>query len=160
VDRLSFTVVSNDLYQPTTAAIDRRSCRCRGVGVETERPDAAEYFGIVAGQRPGQRTRSTPDIEFWSSPVDLLIFFQAFPSTAFNGDLPDIAAAVEQWQTAPDVATLETAARAFQLTWAEQLPEIPILTRKDVWVAQKNVMGYAPFQSMLYPLYNDVYIAS
>ena len=47
-----------------------------------------------------------------------------------------------------------------QLAWAEQLPEIPILTRNDTWVHQSNVMGYTPLETMLYPFYNDVYIAS
>ena len=164
--KLSFTVTSNDLYQPTTAAIDQAIVpMLADVGVEMKLnvPDAAEYFGIVAAAGAPEKADTVDAWTFewlWSSPVDLLIYFQAFPSKAFNGDLPDIAAAVKQWQTAPDIATLEAAARAFQLAWAEQLPEIPILTRNDVWVAQKNVMGYAPFQSMLYPLYNDVYIAS
>ncbi len=164
--KLSFTVTSNDLYQPTTAAIDQAIVpMLADVGVEMKLnvPDAAEYFGIVAAAGAPEKADTVDAWTFewlWSSPVDLLIYFQAFPSKAFNGDLPDIAAAVEQWQTAPDIETLEAAARAFQLAWAEQLPEIPILTRNDVWVAQKNVMGYAPFQSMLYPLYNDVWIAS
>lgn len=164
--KLSFTVVSNDLYQPTTAAIDQAIVpMLADVGVEMKLnvPDAAEFFGIVAAAGAPEKADTVDAWTFewlWSSPVDLLIFFQAFPSTAFNGDLPDIAAAVKQWQTAPDIPTLESAARALQLAWAEQLPEIPILTRNDVWVAQKNVMGYAPFQSMLYPFYNDVYLQS
>ena len=96
----------------------------------------------------------------WSAPVDLLIFFQATPTKEYNGDLPEIAAAVKKWQTAPDVATLESAARDFQLAWAEKLPEIPILTTYNIWVHQKNVMGYTPLQTMLYPYYNDVWLAA
>ena len=42
----------------------------------------------------------------WSSPVDLLIFFHAYPSDAYNGSLPEIKAAVEAWQTAADDAGL------------------------------------------------------
>jgi len=164
--KLSFTVVSNDNYQPTTSAIDQAIVpMLADVGVEMKLniPDAAEFFGIVAAAAAPDKALSVDAWTFewlWSSPVDLLIFFQAFPSTAFNGDLPDIAAAVKKWQTAPDVATLEQAAREMQLAWAEQLPEIPILTRNDTWVHQTNVMGYTPLETMLYPLYNDVYIAS
>jgi peptide/nickel transport system substrate-binding protein len=164
--KLSFTIVSNDNYQPTTAAVDQAVVpMLADVGVEMKLnvPDAAEYFGIVAAAAAPEKALSIDAWGFewlWSSPVDLLIFFQAFPSTAFNGDLPDIAAAVKKWQTAPDEATLEAAARDFQLAWAEQLPEIPILTRNDTWVHQSSVMGYTPLETMLYPFYNDVYIAS
>jgi hypothetical protein len=35
---------------------------------------------------------------------------------------------------------------------------VPILTRNDVYAFHKKVMGYQPLQSMLYPLYNDVWI--
>ena len=55
---------------------------------------------------------------------------------------------------------LEEAAREMQLAWAELLPEIPILTTNNVWVHQSNVMNYAPLQTMLYPFYNDVWIAA
>lgn len=164
--KLSFTIVSNDQYQPTTAAIDQAIVpMLADVGVEMKLnvPDAAAYFGIVAAAAAPDKALSVDAWGFewlWSSPVDLLIFFQAFPSTAFNGDLPEIAAAVKKWQTAPDVGTLEAAAREMQLAWAEKLPEIPILTRNDTWVAQKNVMGYTPLQTMLYPFYNDVWIAA
>ena len=145
--KLSFTVTSNDLYQPTTAAIDQAIVpMLADVGVEMKLkvPDAAEYFGIVAAAGAPEKADTVDAWTFewlWSSPVDLLIYFQAFPSKAFNGDLPDIAAAVEKWQTAPDIETLEAAARAFQLAWAEQLPEIPILTRNDIWVAPEERDG-------------------
>jgi peptide/nickel transport system substrate-binding protein len=164
--KLSFTLTSNDNYQPTTAAVDQAIVPMLaevGVDMQLNVPDAAEYFGIVAAAAAPEEALSVDAWGFewlWSSPVDLLIFFQAFPSTAFNGDLPDIAAAATKWQTAPDEATLEEAAREFQLAWAEQLPEIPILTRNDTWVHQTTVMGYTPLETMLYPFYNDVYIAA
>lgn len=156
---LSFTLTSNDAYQPTTAGIDQAVVAMLadvGIEMKLDIPDAAQFFGIVAA---GADTLEAWNFEWlWASPVDLLIFFQAFPSTAWNGDLPDIAAAVAAWQEAPDEAALEEAARSMQLAWAEQLPEIPILTRNDVWVAHRNVMGYSPLQTMLYPFYNDVWI--
>jgi peptide/nickel transport system substrate-binding protein len=165
-EKLSFSLTSNSLYQPTTAAIDQAIVPMLaevGVEMKLNPPDAAEYFPLMLEQAKPENATKLDAWTFewlWSSPVDLLIYFQAFPTKAWNGDLPEIAAAVEQWQTAPDIPTLEAAARAFQLAWAEQLPEIPILTRNDVWVVSKNVMSYAPFQAMLYPLYNDVWLAA
>ena len=105
--KLSFTITSNDGDQPTTAADrsgDRRRC-CAEVGVEMKlrRPRRG---GVLRRSSPRQRRprsalgRRLGFEWLWSSPIDLLIFFQAFPSSAFNGDLPDIAAAVDDWQTA------------------------------------------------------------
>jgi peptide/nickel transport system substrate-binding protein len=164
--KLSFTLTSNDEYQPTTAAVDQAIIPMLadvGIEMKLDIPAAAEFFGVIAG--PGAEGHEL-DLDawsfewLWSSPVDLLIFFQAFPSKAWNGDLPDIAAAVKKWQEAPDEATLEQAAREFQLVWAEQLPQIPILTTNNVWVHHTSVMNYAPSQTMLYPFYNDVWIAA
>ena len=58
-----------------------------------------------------------------------------------------------------DEPTLEEASREMQLAWAELLPEIPVVTTNNIWVHQNNVMGYTPLQTMLYPLYNDVWLA-
>ena len=159
--KLSFTLTSNDQYQPTTAAIDQAIVPMLaevGVEMKLDIPDAAEFFGTVAN--PDNVLDAWNFEWLWSSPLDLLIFFQAFPRTSWNGDLPEIAAAVKKWQEAPDEATLEEAAREMQLAWAELLPEIPILTTNNVWVHNKNVMGYSPLQTMLYPFYNDVWLAT
>jgi len=45
-----------------------------------------------------------------------------------------------------------------QLIWAAKLPKIPIVTRNDIWVHSKKVHGWNPTQTMLYPLYNDVWV--
>lgn len=159
--KLSFANTSNDLYQPSTGQIDQAIIPMLAeVGIEMtlDVPDAAEYFGKVA---TGAETLDCWSFEWlWSSPVDVLIFLQAFPSKEWNGDLPEIAAAVTKWQTGADVDTLEEAAREMQLAWAEKLPEIPILTRNNVWVHRNTVMGYTPLESMLYPFYNDVWLAA
>ena len=109
-------------------------------------------------QQPRQPPASYGFEWLWSSPVDLLIFFHAYPSDAYNGSLPEIKAAVEAWQTAATDADLEAAAKQFQLAWAEQLPKISLLTTNNIWVAQNSVMGYTPLESNLYPLYNDVWL--
>jgi peptide/nickel transport system substrate-binding protein len=94
----------------------------------------------------------------WSGMVDVLVIFNAIPSPAANGDLPDMKAAFTAWQTAKDDAGLEAAARKVQLIWAEKLPKIPILTRNQVWVQKKGVHNFTPSQTMLYPFFNDVWI--
>jgi peptide/nickel transport system substrate-binding protein len=161
--KLSFVNTSNDLYQPSTGQIDQAIvAMLADVGIEMtlDVPDAAEYFGKVAAEGAAGNLDCWSFEWLWSSPVDVLIFLQAFPSTAWNGDIPEILAAVTKWQTAADVDVLEEAAREMQLAWAEKLPEIPILTRNNVWVHRNNVMGYTPLQSMLYPFYNDVWLAA
>jgi ABC-type transport system substrate-binding protein len=94
----------------------------------------------------------------WSSPVDVLVIFNVIPSPAYNGNLPDLLAAFTQWQTAKNPKQLEAAAKKAQLIWAEKLPKIPIVTRNDIWVHSKKVHGWNPTQTMLYPLYNDVWV--
>jgi peptide/nickel transport system substrate-binding protein len=146
--------------QPTTKQIDeavQAMLKKVGVDMQIKTPDEAAFFPAVTGKTP---PASWGFEWLWSSPVDLLIFFHAFPTDAYNGAIPEIKAAVTKWQTAPDNATLEQAARDFQLAWAEKLPKISLLTTNNVWVAQKKVMNYTPLQSMLYPMYNDVWLNS
>ena len=38
------------------------------------------------------------------------------------------------------------------------MTNIPIVTANGVWVHRTNVHGFVPSQTMLYPLYNDVWI--
>jgi ABC-type transport system substrate-binding protein len=94
----------------------------------------------------------------WSAPVDVLVIFNVIPTTAANGNLPDLKAAFDQWQTAKNNRQLKAAAYKAQLIWAQKLPKIPILTRNDIWVYNKKVHGWRPTQTMLYPLYNDVWV--
>jgi peptide/nickel transport system substrate-binding protein len=94
----------------------------------------------------------------WSSPVDVLVIFNVIPSPAYNGNLPDLLAAFTQWQTAKNPTQLEAAAKKAQLIWAQKLPKIPIVTRNDIWVHSNKVHGWNPTQTMLYPLYNDVWV--
>jgi peptide/nickel transport system substrate-binding protein len=95
----------------------------------------------------------------WSSPVDVLVIFNTIPTAAYNGQLPDLAAAFKSWQTSSTEAQLKKAAYEAQLIWAQKLPKIPLVTRNDIWVYNKKVHGWRPTQTMLYPLYNDVSLA-
>lgn len=94
----------------------------------------------------------------WSSPMDVLVIFNSIPSFEFNGDLPDLKQAFDEWQGAATDAELEAAARKAQLIWAEKLPLIPIVTGNVIWAHNKKVHGWLPTQTMLYPLYNDVWV--
>jgi peptide/nickel transport system substrate-binding protein len=93
----------------------------------------------------------------WSSPIDVLVIFATIPSKAYNGNFTDLQAAFDAWQSAANDTQLEAAARKAQLVWAEKLPKIPVVTPNIVWVHNKKVHGWRPNQSMLYPLYNDVW---
>ena len=93
----------------------------------------------------------------WSSPIDVLVIFATIPSKKYNGNMADLQAAFDAWQSAASDAQLEAAARKAQLIWAEKLPKIPVVTPNNIWVQNKKVHGWKPSQSMLYPLYNDVW---
>ena len=67
-----------------------------GIEMKLDIPDAAEFFGTVANPDADPPLDAWNFEWLWSSPMDLLIFFQAFPRTSWNGDLPDIAAAVKK----------------------------------------------------------------
>jgi peptide/nickel transport system substrate-binding protein len=94
----------------------------------------------------------------WSSPMDVLVIFNSIPSFEFNGNHADLKAAFDAWQTAANDEELEAAARQAQLIWAEKLPMIPIVTGNVIWAHNKKAHGWMPTQTMLYPLYNDVWV--
>jgi len=95
----------------------------------------------------------------WSSPMDVLIIFgKAIPSEAYNGNIAALNAAFDEWQSAATDAQLKAAAMQAQLIWAQQLPKIPVVTENAIYVNRKTVHGWQPSQTMLYPLYNDVWV--
>jgi peptide/nickel transport system substrate-binding protein len=159
--RLSYQSMNPGAALPTTRTIDEAIVPMLaevGVEMKLDIPQEADFWGRLADLK---NLPSAWSYEWlWSSPVDLLIYFSAYPTKAYNGDLSSINAAIKEWQQGPDEATLEQAARDLQLSWAEELPLIPILTRNAIWVHQKKVMGYQPLETMLYPFYNDVWIAA
>jgi peptide/nickel transport system substrate-binding protein len=156
-NKLSWTHIG-DAGQPDTAGIDvavAAMLQKIGMDMKVKALPAAQWGSTVTGKTP---PASWGFEWLWSSPMDLLVFFYAYPSDKYNGALPAIHAAVKAWQTAPSDAKLKAAAQAMQVAWAQFLPKVPIMTRNDVYAFNKKVMGYQPLQSMLYPLYNDVWI--
>jgi ABC-type transport system substrate-binding protein len=93
----------------------------------------------------------------WSSPIDVAEYFVAYdqPKTSI---IDDVYAAYNAWQTAATVDELKSAAYAYQVTFAKELPLIPIYTPNTTWVHTNNVVGWQPNQANLYPFYNDVWL--
>ncbi len=157
-NRLSWTHVS-DGGQPDTAGIDvaiSAMLRKAGMDMNVRSLPSAQWNAAVNNQKSPPASWGFEWL--WSSPMDLLVFFYAYPSDKYNGAIPQIHQAVKGWQTAGNEAGLKAAATKMQLAWAQYLPKISVLTRNDVYAFHKKVMGYQPLQSMLYPLYNDVWI--
>jgi peptide/nickel transport system substrate-binding protein len=95
----------------------------------------------------------------WSSPMDVILLFNSIvPSMEYSGGIPDLLQAFDDWQKAANDDELKAAASKAQLIWAEQLPKIPLVTSNAIWVNHKKVHGWMPTQTMLYPLYNDVWV--
>jgi peptide/nickel transport system substrate-binding protein len=163
-NKLSFAVQSNVIAQPTIKGIDEAMVpMLADVGVEMKRNvsenvllDAIAYIGDPEVQLDAYAWEW-----LWSAPIDVLLFFWNFPNLEFAfGQHPDSVAAFEKYQTAADLTVMEEAGRALQLTWAENLPQIPIVTLNNVYVHSNDVMNYTPLETMLYPLYHDVYLAT
>jgi ABC-type transport system substrate-binding protein len=127
-----------------------------GVEMKLRTADSAEIFNIVLD------AQNPPDAFsyewLWSSPMDVLVIFNSLPTFEYNGSHADLKAAFDAWQSAANDEGLEAAARQVQLIWAEKLPLIPIVTGNVIWAHHKKVHGWMPTQTMLYPLYNDVWV--
>lgn len=128
----------------------------REIGVEMTN----EHFELAAFAEARSAGPASFSMEWlWSSPLDVLIIFgKIIPSAAFNGDNAELNAAFDAWQSAANDEELQAAASAAQLIWAEQLTKIPVVTSNAVWVNRTNVHGFRPSQTMLYPLFNDVWV--
>jgi ABC-type transport system substrate-binding protein len=72
--------------------------------------------------------------------------------------IPALDAAFDAWQSAGSVTQLKSAAKRAQLVFAQQLPFIPLVTPLVAWVHTKKVHGWLPYESNLYPFYNDVWL--
>jgi ABC-type transport system substrate-binding protein len=127
-----------------------------GVEMKLTTVDTAELFPTVLN--PDAPVDAFSYEWLWSSPMDVLVIFNSIPSFEYNGDNQDLKAAFDAWQSAANDEELEAAARQAQLIWAEQLPLIPVVTGNVIWAHHKRVHGWMPTPTMLYPLYNDVWV--
>lgn len=93
----------------------------------------------------------------WSSPIDVVALFVQFYQPQLAA-LKPVYDAFTTWQTAANLAQLQQAAMAYQTTFAELIPLIPLYTQNTIWVHKQNVVGWQPNQANLYPFYNDVWL--
>jgi peptide/nickel transport system substrate-binding protein len=156
--RLEFTVINeNDVLQMQIMEAVTGMLADVDIPMQVRNMESAVFFDVVFGDPP-------PDAWtfkwLWSSVIDLIVFFEAFPTAEYNqhGVSADLQRAIEDWQGAGTDAELEDAARRVQLSFAEFLPWLAIVTPNNVWVNNKKVHGWQPSQTMLYPFYNDVWM--
>ena len=93
----------------------------------------------------------------WSSPIDVVALFVQFYQPELAA-LKPVYDAFTAWQTAGNTAQLQQAAMAYQTTFAQLIPLIPLYTQNTIWVHKQNVVGWQPNQANLYPFYNDVWL--
>lgn len=102
--------------------------------------------------------------QLWSNMFDASLLFsdsRFFAPACCNASfaaIPELDLAFQAWQTAGSEDELRASSSEAQLVASEQLPFIPILTPTNTWVHAKEVHGWMPFASTLYPYYNDVWL--
>lgn len=96
----------------------------------------------------------------WSGVVDVSALFVQFYQPEDADAAQKTLAMYKPWATAASEEELKAAAEAYQATFAEQLPLIPLITPNTVWASHKRVVGWTPNQANLYPFYNDVWLST
>jgi peptide/nickel transport system substrate-binding protein len=93
----------------------------------------------------------------WSAPIEVIEYFIDFyqPKSSRPAKMAQL---YTDYQQAADEDQMKTAASAYQLWYAENLPLIPLYTPNTIWVNHKNVIGWQPNQANIYPYYNDVWL--
>ena len=157
VRNIEFTTINEANQAFQTEMLEAMAGMISQIDVTMKIQNLEDFFGTLLGE-------TAPDAWMfkwlWSSPADLLIFFEAFPTAEYNGSglNADLQQSIEDWQSAATDEDLESAARRMQIAWAEHLPHIPTVTPISTWVHDKTVRGWRPSQSMLYPFYSDVWL--
>ena len=160
-NKLSWTHLG-DSGQPTTSPVIDEAVVAMlqkvGIDMKLKVVDDATFNAAVYG---GKNPPASWSYEWlWSSPIDLLVYFHVVPSDAYNGAIPSIKAACKAWQSGAEHRRHGKAASQLQLAWAQYLPKIPMLTTQHVSPSTRRSWATTPLQTMLYPLYNDVWINS
>ncbi len=71
---------------------------------------------------------------------------------------PDVDGALDAWTASKDQNEMVAQLKYLQLTFAEQLPYLSLYAPNVVYAHNKRVHGYHPTPTIIYPLYNDVWI--
>lgn len=154
--KLAWTNVNfaNQPFNQPIMEIISANLRDIGADMSNENLELAAFGEARSAQPP-----SWSQEWLWSSPLDVLIIFgRILPSWEYNGANADLDQAFSDWQSASTEEQLIDAASRAQLIWAEQLTKIPVVTANGVWVNRTSVHGFTPTQTMLYPLFNDVWV--
>jgi peptide/nickel transport system substrate-binding protein len=154
--KLSWTNVNFGNQPFNRPIVEAISANLREIGVDMTN----EHLELAAFQEARSAEPPSWSQEWlWSSPLDVLIIFgKVLPSAEYNGNIPELNQAFDDWQSAATDEELKDAASRAQLVWAEQLVKIPVVTSNAVWVNRTNVHGFLPSQTMLYPLFSDIWI--
>jgi peptide/nickel transport system substrate-binding protein len=154
--KLSWTNVNFSNQPFNRPIVEAISENLREVGIDM----TSEHLELAAFQEA--RTALPPSFSqewLWSSPMDVLVIFGlVLPSDEYNGAIPELRTAFDAWQSAANEDELKAAASQAQLVWAEQLVKIPVVTSNAIWANRTSVHGFRPSQTMLYPLFNDVWV--
>jgi ABC-type transport system substrate-binding protein len=121
----------------------------------------ADYFTKLVAGPVGYMFKN-----LWTNMFDASLLFsdsKYFVPACCNASfakVPALDSAFNAWQSAATATQLKAAAKRAQLVFAEQLPFIPLVTPLVAWVHTKKVHGWLPYESNLYPFYNDVWLES
>lgn len=157
--KLAFKIiVENDKFEQLIAQAIQQMLAKIGVQLSFT-VHGADYFTLFTKGPVGFTFKN-----LWTNMFDASILFSSSKYTvpaccnAAFAKIPALDKAFDDWQHARTTAQLKSAASRAQLVAAQQLPFIPIVTPRVVWVHTKKVHGWVPTEPNLYPFYNDVWI--
>jgi peptide/nickel transport system substrate-binding protein len=151
--------IDNESFNQELAAVIQAQLKELGMDVKVVSSDRGTFFSKILAE-PGVDTSMF--FYLWPVPVDVVSLFvntKTIPVPNWGyASIPEVDAAIDQWQNAANADELQAAGENFHLVVAQNLPITPIVNRKKIWVHRKNVHGWLPHQWNLYPYYNDVWL--
>jgi ABC-type transport system substrate-binding protein len=97
----------------------------------------------------------------WPDAIDAVIGFASSRCDGFpnyqHSAIPALDESFRMWLRATD-DELHACASRVQHIAADELPYVPLVTPNDVWVTTKQLHGFHPHPSDLYPRYNEMWL--
>ena len=160
VSNISFkAIIEQDKVEQAVAQAIQSMFSNIGVNMSLE-VHGGDYFDVVGKDPDAYMIKN-----LWPYMFDASLLFAGSayqPPSCCNwqhASIPALDKALADWQSAKNPTRLAAASRRAQTVAAEQLPFIPIVTPKNVWVHRKNVHGWVPTLPNLYPFYQDVWLS-
>jgi peptide/nickel transport system substrate-binding protein len=152
--RLSFRCLTQeDVAFRAVAAIVTENLRSVGidVGFDYELPFEPFYAAAVKEQD------AVMSKWLWPDAIEAAIGFSATwcdgnPNWQ-HADVPEVDGAYARWLRAATDQEFDDAARDVQVTFAEHLPYVPLLSAVDTFLIRDDVAWFTPQAGMLYPEY-------